>query len=565
MHEAQRHHRSRKNMTRRFVPAYLIACLSVGVSAAASGPEFEIADVHVSPKAPNQFMQGGPVRNGRYELHRATMLDLVRIAYGFDSDKILGGPNWLEMTRYDVVARMPADTAPDAVNDMLKSLLADRFKLVVHKDTKPLPTYALTAGKKLQLKEADGTGETGCKVPPAAAGTPADGTVRLSTMGSNGTVTTVTLGPGMVIQYNCRNMTMESFASGLRNMMGASLGPNPVLDQTGLKGIWSFDVRWSMQLNGPLMANVGERITLPEAVDKQLGLKLEQQPYPTPVIVVDSVNEKPTANPSGVAEALPAIPTPTAFEVADIKPTAADFMGGMMRNQPGGRVTIQGMTLQTLLLRAFSPTNGFISGDAIIGAPGWANTERFDITAKAPSDAPGQLDPASMSTMLRSLLEERFGLKSHTEERPMSAYTLVAGKPKMKKAEPSSRTGCKYVNPVPAGTPPGTQILNCQNVTMSQFADQLQNAGPGLNWPVLDATGVEGGWDFTLSFSRNLVAQFNGGGPPPGSDAPSASDPGGGFTIFEAVDKQLGLKLEMQKRPVPVIVIDHLEEKPTAN
>jgi uncharacterized protein (TIGR03435 family) len=108
---------------------------------------------------------------------------------------------------------------------------------------------------------------------------------------------------------------------------------------------------------------------------------------------------------------------------------------------------------------------------------------------------------------------------------------------------------------------------------MSQFAEQLRTiAGGYIFTPVQDATGIEGAYDFTLSFSP--VGQFNGGGggrgvagggAPPASDTPTASDPSGALSIFEAVNKQLGLKLEMRKRPISVLVIDHIEEKPTDN
>ena len=111
--------------------------------------------------------------------------------------------------------------------------------------------------------------------------------------------------------------------------------------------------------------------------------------------------------------------------------------------------------------------------------------------------------------------------------------------------------------------------MTCQNVTMAQFADRLQNTAPGLNWPILDATGIEGGWDLTVTFSRNAAMTFAGrggdGGQTAAAAAPAASDPTGALTIFEAIEKQLGLKLEMQKRPMPVIVIDHIEQKPTEN
>jgi hypothetical protein len=90
-----------------------------------------------------------------------------------------------------------------------------------------------------------------------------------------------------------------------------------------------------------MMANTGDRITIFEAVDKQLGLKLEQKQIPTPVMVVDSVNEKPSENPPGVAEALPMVPAPTEFEVASVKPTDPSERGLRFQMQPGGRLNAQ--------------------------------------------------------------------------------------------------------------------------------------------------------------------------------------------------------------------------------
>jgi hypothetical protein len=159
-----------------------------------------------------------------------------------------------------------------------------------------------------------------------------------------------------------------------------------------------------------------------------------------------------------------------------------------------------------------------------------------------------------------------FKMTYHSEERPMSAYSLVAAKPKMKKADPASRIFCR--NSVgAAGSPPGSQTITCQNTTMALLAERLQNQAQGLNWPILDATGIDGGWDFTLTYSRFPALNGPGRGGDAGvpDAAPVASDPGGGYTIFEAIDKQLGLKLESRKRPMPVIVIDHLEQKPTDN
>jgi uncharacterized protein (TIGR03435 family) len=160
-------------------------------------------------------------------------------------------------------------------------------------------------------------------------------------------------------------------------------------------------------------------------------------------------------------------------------------------------------------------------------------------------------------------------MKYHTEDRQVSALTLVAARPKMKKADPNSRTFCKNVNS-PPGTPPGSRVFQCQNVSMAQFAERLQNMSPEVNWPVADATGIEGGWDFTLTYTMRAMMMAMGPGPArPAGDAggamPSASEPTGGYTLFEALEKQLGLKLERQKRMAPVIVIDHIEQRPTEN
>jgi uncharacterized protein (TIGR03435 family) len=383
---------------------------------------------------------------------------------------------------------------------------------------------------------------------------------------ANGTAT-LTLGPGMTVQFTCRNMTMVAFAAGLRGMIGSSLNQSSVLDQTGLKGTWNFDVRWSMQMFGPMMQNTSDRISIFDAIDKQLGLKLEEKPVPTPVIVVDSVNRKPTENAPGVAEALAGPPAPTEFEVATIKPTDPSQRMGSFRMQPGGRLVAQGMPLRFLVSRTFNSNNN----DAVVGLPAWADSERFDINAKAPSaDASAPpLDNEAMAPMIKALLVDRFKMTYHTEERPVSAYSLVTAKPKMKNADPASRTFCKNLN-APPGAPPGSRALTCQNTTMAQLAERLQNMSRELSWPVTDATGLEGTWDFTLTFSQNFgmmsgPVRTGGEGGSPEANMPAASDPTGGYTIFTAIEKQLGLKLEPQKRSLPVIVIDHIEQKPTEN
>lgn len=174
---------------------------------------------------------------------------------------------------------------------------------------------------------------------------------------------------------------------------------------------------------------------------------------------------------------------------------------------------------------AFNPG----SNDQIVGIPSWADTVKIDVTAKAPAESvtgPG-LDQETLGPMLRALLADRFKMTYHTEERPMSAYSLVSAKPKMKKADPASRIFCR-TGAAPAGAPSGSQMLTCQNATMALFTERLRNLGPGLNLPILDATGIEGGWDFTLTFSRippgmNRPGRGGDAGAPGGE--PLASDP----------------------------------------
>ena len=563
--------------------AILALCAGwVGANAADETAKFEAADVHVSPKLASQmdqFVRTSPVRAGRYEIRKATMVDLIHNAYGYDTDKILGGPNWLEMDRFDIAAKVPEGSNAEAHKQMLQTLLQDRFKLVVHKETKPLPTYALVAGKKPLLKEAEGSEQTGCRPStsaPAGAAAGGRGFGRIMTMSPDGQQTTFILGPGGSLEYHCRNISMEAFAANLRTMFGANLGTNPIRDETGLKGNWNFDLTYSLQMFGSMGSDNATHVTIFNAVEKQLGLKLEDRQIPTPVIVVDSVERTPSPNPPGTADVLPPMVFPTEFEVASIKPVDPGAgRGGRYQMQPGGRLVADGMSLRFLIQRAFNTFNN----ETIAGIPGFADSDRYNIVAKAPAvgGAPlTNMDMDAVAPMMLALLKDRFKLAYHTEDRPVSAYALVAAKPKLKKADPNSRSTCKNATP-PAPAPPGTRTLTCTNVTMDQFAERFQGMGPDFNWPVANETALEGGWDLTLSF--NQMAMFNagmmggrGGGRGGAAEAnpeagamPTASDPTDAITIFEALEKQLGLKLEKQKRSMPVIVIDHIEQKPTEN
>jgi uncharacterized protein (TIGR03435 family) len=229
------------------------------------------------------------------------------------------------------------------------------------------------------------------------------------------------------------------------------------------------------------------------------------------------------------------------------------------------------VTLKLLIEQAWN-----LSDDMVVGAPKWMDSDRFDIVAKASTavfegSSPGQIDVDfdAVLQMVRTLLADRFKLATHFEDRPMPAYTLTALKPKLKKADPAGRTLFKEGPATleakdPRNSNPSlARLVTCQNMTMAQFAEKLQSIAPGyIHSPVLDSTGLAGAWDFTLSFTPVGMAQGGGGRGGDAASSTEASDPSTGLTLLEAMEKQLGLKLVMQKRPISVLVIDHVEPSP---
>src|ERR1041384_8426593 len=273
------------------------AILSVAALAQSADPPpaFAVADVHASPRGTSQAMRLA-VRAGRYEIRNATMVDLIRTAYMVDAANVLGGPNWLEYDRFDVAALLPPNTRPDAQRLMLGTLLADRFKLAVRRDTKPAPGLVLLIGKgKHKLKEVvDATAAPGCQTQPVPPRPPSGV-------------------PGQFVlpmtSLVCHNITMETFAADLKRLTNGYV-TNAVLDQTGLKGSWDFELQFTQRalLNIAAQTDGATGISLADAIDKQLGLKLEERDIPTPVLVVERVNATPTPNVPDIAAKLPPPP-----------------------------------------------------------------------------------------------------------------------------------------------------------------------------------------------------------------------------------------------------------------
>jgi len=524
-----------------------------GAPAANANPTFIAADVRASSH--KLFNRSGLpfVHGDRYILRHTDMRDLIAISYGVEAGFVKEGPSWLEYDTFDITAKLPPGATPDTEKLMLRSLLADRFKLVVHNGETSIQTNTLTASNgKVKMKPSDGSGDSDCKFqPPPPNQSP---------------------GPPFYMAFSCHNVSMETFAKNLHGW-AYDYSHGPIRDGTGLKGAWDFDLKWTPRLQ---LAGAGaDGISIYDALDKQLGLKWEMQPASWPVIIVDNVNHTPTPNAPDLDKIMPPLPLPE-FEVATIKPGQPSERGMFRFN--GVELNTQGLTLKMLIYFAWELN--FNDDNALVGAPKGLDSDRYDITAKVANDAqgnglqkPAPLDPDDFRQMLRTLLTDRFEIKMHTEERPVDAYTMIAVNPKLRKADPASRTRCGE-NPGPDGKDPRianpalNRLITCQNMTMAQIGEEFQELATGyIHSPVLDATGLTGTWDFTLSFSSADLTRGGGGGIPAvaAEGAPTAADPNGAVSFFDAIEKQVGLKLEKQKRPLPVLVIDHIDEKPTEN
>ncbi len=502
-------------------------------------PRFSIADIHPSGPALNPFtlVSGGILRGDRYDLGKATMLDLIRIAYQVAPETILGGPNWLEFDRFDIAAKAPAQSSPETVRRMLQSLLADRFRLAVHNDMRPMPAYVLSKRKgKLNITASSGTGDAECQW----VQDPAD---------------------SAFVTYTCHNIGMAALAARLRAVAGDYL-KEPVIDATGLGGAWDLGLRWSRRAQ--VLPGGRERITIQQAIEKQLGLSLALRDAPAPVIVIDRV-DKPTPNsPQASRELRHAEP---AFEVASLKlnndPQTLPF-----RVTRGG-IDIPSAPLLTLLGMAWD-MNTIHTRQRFVGLP--KGIESVDVAIKArttkDANAPALEEAAEVDddlrAMVRTLLTDRFQIKWHYEDRLMEGHSLLSAKPKLKKANPANRASCHEARSL-ANDPRDTNLLlgmllSCRNVTIAQFASRLQQIdNHEFVYPVEDATGIERVWDFDLSFTPGQVLERvtagNGG----------EAEPNGAISLAEAINKQLGLKLVKRKRTLPAIVIDHMELAPTGN
>jgi uncharacterized protein (TIGR03435 family) len=219
------------------------------------------------------------------------------------------------------------------------------------------------------------------------------------------------------------------------------------------------------------------------------------------------------------------------FEAATARPVQCGSSPAGMRLS-GSQLTILNVPLQRIAGAAFGIGEDRIN--SLLTGPSWITTECYDISAKIPAGTA----PSQMPAMLQALLKARFGMAFHRETRELPAYALVVAKSGLKAqpAQAGGRTGFRIR--------PGH--IESESATTAGLTDKLSRFA---DRPVVDKTNLTGSYEFKLDWSPD----------------PTLTDPGSAASLYTAIEEQLGLKLEGQKEPMEVVVIDHIEKAPTEN
>jgi bla regulator protein blaR1 len=243
----------------------VLICSGMAGSAGAQGqlPAFDVATIKPSgPDSAPISIQRLP--GGRLVTSNTPLSMLIQWAYELDEGRLLNVPRGLESLRFDVVAKAPEpDPARGQMQLMMRGLLAERFKLTVHQETRELLAYTLI------------TEPSGAKVRAARTDEPADpNPFRMSDAGS----------------LTGARVTADMLATVLSNQLG-----RPVKNETGFAGVFDFSLRWSPD-GATVPADTADRPSLFEAIREQLGFRLVARRTPIDVVVIDHVERMPTEN-----------------------------------------------------------------------------------------------------------------------------------------------------------------------------------------------------------------------------------------------------------------------------
>ena len=245
--------------------SFAAACLLVVVSASAQDTRavFEVASI--KPNDSNSGVSnGGRLTGQRFTSTNVTIVQLLRTAYGVQEFQIQGGPGWIGLDRYDIIANMPSGSRPDEWPVMLQNLLADRFRLRLHREPRLTDVYALVVARNgFKLTPQD---SSRCAPPNGSCG-------------FNATPTEIV----------ARGQSMDQLATRLSRSIGQT-----VVNKTGVSGIFDFKLEWTQdeQFRAPGASASPAIFT---ALTEQLGLRLQGDRAPVEVLVIDTV-ERPTAD-----------------------------------------------------------------------------------------------------------------------------------------------------------------------------------------------------------------------------------------------------------------------------
>jgi uncharacterized protein (TIGR03435 family) len=266
-------------------------------------PEFEVASIKPAAPGLERVDLGYHIDGAMVSCRALSLRDLMRLAYNVKDYQIVA-PAWLAENRFDLSARLPDGAKPEQIRDMIKSLLAERFHLKTHTDSKEFPVYALVLGKGgSRLKDsAPDTPEQADEKP--ATNVSASG----SAQGVN-----ISLGKGAYFTFadnkiQGQRLLMASFADVLARFMD-----KPVVDMTGLTGRYDFTLNLTQEdyLAMQIRSAVAAGVTLPPQALRLLdvpsgdslhsaldgvGLRLDSRKAPLDVLVVDQADKTPTDN-----------------------------------------------------------------------------------------------------------------------------------------------------------------------------------------------------------------------------------------------------------------------------
>jgi uncharacterized protein (TIGR03435 family) len=231
------------------------------------------------------------------------------------------------------------------------------------------------------------------------------------------------------------------------------------------------------------------------------------------------------------------------FEVASVRSSPIVNRGPKEGERESIEPSAGGLAMRGVSLRS-SIRWAYGLQDFQISAPGWLESQRYDIVAKAP----GAVSDDELRLMLRALLTERFRLAVHRETRELQVYALAVG---------------KKGTPLEAAKTPGEGSMQVdngalvfRNMTMPEFAVRLAARPFGVDRPVIDRTGLPGAFDFSMKLAANNVEL---------KQSLERRELERDFSMFTAPLEELGFRLKAQKAPVEILVVDHADKVPMEN